>query len=177
MPMPPSAGTLWEKHAYNELLPGLEDLAWAKWVHEQGYATFYAAEAEVIHVHNETLQGLYNRYKREGMAFKAIYPHEHFTLIEFFKTYFHNVNSDFKASRQLKVTHSVWKDILSFRLLQLWGTYQGYKKTGPLTRQLKQAFYYPNQDGLPLEPAIRSLEPIPYSELQKQVDNSQDLAK
>jgi len=168
--------TLWERHAYNELLPGLEDLAWAKWAHEQGYAAYYAAEAEIIHVHNETLKGLYNRYRREGMAFKAIYPHEHFTLSEFFRTYFHNVTSDFEASRQLKVTHSVWKDILSFRFLQLWGTYRGYRKTGPLTRQLKQAFYYPNQEALPLDPVVRTLEPIPYSEIQKQMDSKNDLS-
>ncbi len=168
--------SLWERQSYNELLPGLEDLAWAKWTQEQGYATYYAAAAEVIHVHNETLKGLYNRYRREGMAFKAIYPHEQFTLIEFFRTYFHNVRSDYQAARQLKVAHTVWKDILSFRLLQLWGTYQGYKKTGPLTRQLKQAFYYPNQDALTLKPVTRSLEPIPYSELKKQADNNKDLS-
>ncbi len=52
---------LWEQHAYDERLPGLEDLGWAKWALEQGFSVAYAAEAEVIHVHNETWPGIFNR--------------------------------------------------------------------------------------------------------------------
>ena len=69
---------LWEAHPYDESLPALEDLEWGKWALEQGYGIAYCAEAEVIHVHNESLAGIYNRYKREAMAFKRIYPHETF---------------------------------------------------------------------------------------------------
>ena len=45
---------LWKSHPYDENLPALEDLAWAKWVFEQGYKIAYKAEAEIVHVHNET---------------------------------------------------------------------------------------------------------------------------
>ena len=78
---------LWQQHSYDEGLPGLEDLAWGKWIQEKGYAITYCAEAEVIHVHNESLDGIFNRYRREGMAFKQIYPHEAF-LEETFTGYF-----------------------------------------------------------------------------------------
>lgn len=46
--------SLWEQHPYDETLTGLEDLAWAKWAQSQGWRIAYIAEAEVIHVHNET---------------------------------------------------------------------------------------------------------------------------
>ena len=34
----------------------------------------YAAHAEVIHVHPETMRGAYDRCRREVMAFKRIFP-------------------------------------------------------------------------------------------------------
>ncbi|MCC7511026.1 MAG: glycosyltransferase family 2 protein, partial [Anaerolineae bacterium] len=45
--------SLWERNPYDESLTGLEDLAWAKWAKEQGCEIAYAAEAEIVHVHNE----------------------------------------------------------------------------------------------------------------------------
>ena len=33
--------------------------------------------------------------------------------------------------------------IFWFRLAQFWGTYQGFRHSGPLTAQLRQTFYYP----------------------------------
>src|SRR5215510_4776321 len=57
--------SLWKKCLYDETLTGLEDLAWAKWAKDHGYNIAYVAEAEIIHMHNETPQGVFNRYKRE----------------------------------------------------------------------------------------------------------------
>jgi len=56
---------LWQLNPYDETLTGLEDLAWGKWAKEQGYAIAYMAEAEIIHVHNETPKGIFNRYRSE----------------------------------------------------------------------------------------------------------------
>ncbi len=72
--------SLWEIHSYDESLPGLEDLAWASWAMDQGWGIAYVAEAPVIHVHEETLQLIYNRYRREAMALRTIRPSEHFSL-------------------------------------------------------------------------------------------------
>ncbi len=66
---------LWERQPYNENLPALEDLAWAKWAFEKGYRIAYVPEAEIIHIHQESSRGIFNRYKREGMAFNQIYPY------------------------------------------------------------------------------------------------------
>lgn len=157
--------SLWQQQAYNEALPALEDLAWARWAFEQGYGIAYVAEAEVVHVHNETWQGIYNRYRRESMAFKQIYPHEHFYLRDLVWLYLRNVLSDFKAARHQRVLYAEAGNILRFRWMQFWGTYQGYRQSGPLTRQLRQAFYYPRSDRKPIEKkSTRQVAPIQYTE-------------
>ncbi len=87
---------VWEKHPYDETIPALEDLAWANWALKQGLQIAYVSEAEVIHVHNETWSGVFNRYRREGMAFKRIYPHEKFSLLDLFRLFFVNSINDMK---------------------------------------------------------------------------------
>lgn len=158
---------LWEIHPYNETLPGLEDLAWARWAHEQGYRIAYVAEAEIIHVHNESWKGIANRYRREGMAFKTIYPHEQFRIWELLSAFFKNVRTDFVAAKKQSMLKKYWKAIIGFRWNQFWGTYQGYKQSGPLTWQLKQAFYYPRME-LNEETVERDVEPIHYHEISEE---------
>lgn len=155
---------LWTQHPYDETLPGLEDLEWGKWAQEQGFGISYCAEAEVIHVHNESLAGIYNRYKREGMAFKRIYPHETFTLLDLVHLFSQNVLNDWREARRKRLLQANWQKIIGFRWLQFYGTYQGYRQSGPLTWQLKKAFYYPRetQAAKPAEKR-RNIEPIQYN--------------
>ncbi|HNR02808.1 MAG TPA: glycosyltransferase family A protein [Anaerolineaceae bacterium] len=155
---------LWQLHPYDETLTGLEDLEWGKWVQEQGYSIYYIAEAEIIHVHNESLDGIYNRYKREAMAFKHIYPHESFSLRDLQRLFLQNVISDCKEARRQRLLTQDFFKIIGFRWRQFYGTYQGYRQSGPLTWQLKKAFYYPRE----IRPASRQtsrsdIDPIQYN--------------
>ncbi len=153
---------IWEEHPYDENLPGLEDLSWANWAMSQGYFIAYAAEAEIIHVHNETPGGIYNRYRREAMAFKRLFPHERFRLVDFFRLSATNIGSDlWHAFRQKKIGSSLGS-IFWFRLMQFWGTYQGYRHTGPLTWKLRQTFYYPRSLDAAAAAQSRVVEPIRY---------------
>ena len=68
-----------------------------------GHAIAYVADAEVIHVHNEDQKGILNRYRREGMAFKKIYPQERFGRADLVRLFYHNAIDDFKAAAQQKV--------------------------------------------------------------------------
>ncbi len=86
--------SLWEKNPYDETLTGLEDLAWAKWAKEQGYTIAYVAEAEIVHIHNETPKGVYNRYRREAMALRKIYPEANFNFYDFVRLTITNIVSD-----------------------------------------------------------------------------------
>lgn len=154
---------LWEEHAYDENLPGLEDLEWAKWAFEQGYRIAYLAEAEIIHVHDESWQGIHKRYMREGMAFKQIYPHATFSLADLWSLFLKNSFSDLGQAACQRVFFRQFVNVLRFRWMQFHGTYMGYKRSGPLTWQLKQSFYYPRENGKPNgQSSRRDVKPITY---------------
>lgn len=157
--------SLWEIRHYDEKLPGLEDLEWAKWAIDNHHRIAYCAEAEIIHVHGETSKGIQNRYMREGMAFKQIYPHERFSFWDLVRLFITNSASDIKESiRQKKYFKEIF-NILRFRWFQFYGTYIGYQRSGPLTWRLKQSFYYPRNTGIELANGNqREVEPIEYKE-------------
>jgi glycosyltransferase involved in cell wall biosynthesis len=134
---------LWLQRPYDEDLPALEDLEWAAWALGQGHALSYRAEAEVVHVHDESRRAVFNRYRREAMALKRIHPQEHFRLLDFLLLFASNVASDgWHALHDGALSRRLW-EILWFRWAQFWGTYRGFSISGLMTDQLKQAFYYP----------------------------------
>ena len=154
---------LWERNSYDEILTGLEDLAWAKWAKEQGYDIAYVAEAEVIHIHNETPRGVFNRYRREAMAFKKIYPESHFNVYDFVRLTAMNILSDlWHAARE----HVLLKNIASifwFRFMQFHGTRMGYRETSLITPQLRETFYYARERNKK-DKEKRDIEPIRYNQ-------------
>lgn len=134
--------SLWEKNKYDETLTGLEDVAWAKWVKEQGYAIAYVAEAEIVHVHNETPRGVYNRYRREAMALRKIYPEANFNLYDFFRLTTTNILSDLWHAARERVLLKNIASIFWFRYMQFHGTRMGHRETSLITPQLRETFYY-----------------------------------
>jgi glycosyltransferase involved in cell wall biosynthesis len=153
---------LWEKQPYDETLTGLEDLAWAKWMISQSRGLVYVPAAEIIHLHNETPRGVFNRYRREAMAFKRIYPEAHFNVYDFVRMTASNVFTDlFHAARE-RVLHKVFAEIGWFRFNQFWGTYQGYRQSAEWTWNLRQTFYYPRGTASEETPK-REVEPIRYN--------------
>jgi glycosyltransferase involved in cell wall biosynthesis len=156
--------SLWEENHYNEILSGLEDLEWAHRIMAKGYAIAYVAEAEVAHVHEETPRGVYNRYRREAMAFKRLFPQEHYYIWDLMHNFTTNVASDLWHAAQQHVLTAHFGDILWFRWMQFWGTYRGYRQSGPLTWQLRQTFYYPRGAHLTDFSTSRGVAPIQYKE-------------
>ena len=155
--------SLWKKNPYDESLPGLEDLAWAKWAQENNYRIAYIAQAEIKHVHEESWRGIKRRYLREGMAFKSIYPQEHFTIIDLIRLFSKNVASDVGQAKKEHILLREISGILRFRWEQFYGTYLGYRRLGPLTWQLKQSFYYPrNNNSNSFRYSQRDVQPIDY---------------
>ncbi len=153
--------SVWEKHAYDEDLTGLEDVAWAKWALGEGYQVAYAARAEIIHVHNERPRGVFERYRREAMAFKRIFPEAHFNIYDFLRLTLTSILSDVNYVAR---GHTTGRDPLSifwFRPFQFWGTYQGYRHSSPVTQQLRQTFYYPHGPATREGPR-HEVEPIQY---------------
>lgn len=153
--------SLWEKNPYDEMLTGLEDLAWAKWAKEQGYGISYVAEAEVIHIHNETPHGVFNRYRREAMAYKRIFPESHFSIYDFARLTMTNIVSDtWHAARERGLLKNI-ASILWFRWMQFHGTRLGHREASLVTPQLRDTFYYP-RERKQKDVAKREVEPIQY---------------
>ncbi len=154
---------LWEKNNYDETLTGLEDLAWAKWATQQGYAIAYVAEAEIIHVHNETPHGVFNRYRREAMALRKIYPEAHFNFYDFLRLTATNILSDLWHAVREGVLLKNLSSIFWFRYMQFHGTRIGHRETSLVTPQLRETFYYA-RERKEKEKRKRDVEPIRYNE-------------
>ena len=63
----------------------------------------------------------------------------------------------------------LWRDFLSviwFRTMQFWGTYQGYRQSGPVTQALRQTFYYPPGHDV-IAAGSRGVRPIRYEKRRK----------
>jgi len=155
--------SLWEKNPYDETLTGLEDLAWAKWVKEQGYKIAYVPEAEIIHIHNETPRGVYNRYRREAMALRKIYPEAHFNFYDFVRLTITNIFSDSWHAARERVLWRNMASIFWFRFMQFHGTRMGHRETSLVTPQLRETFYYA-RERKSKNNARRDVEPIPYKD-------------
>jgi len=155
--------SLWEQNPYNETLTGLEDLAWAKWAKEQGYKISYVAEAEIVHIHNETPRAVYNRYRREAMALRKIYPEANFNLYDFFRLTVMNIFSDlWHAARERSLLKSM-ASIFWFRFMQFHGTRMGHRETSLVTPQLRETFYYA-RERKKKDQNERDVKPIQYDQ-------------
>jgi kynurenine formamidase/glycosyltransferase involved in cell wall biosynthesis len=135
---------LWEEQPYDEELTGLEDIAWARTMLESGWHIVYAPEAEVVHVHEESPGRIYNRYRREAIAFKSIFPHERFGRRDFARLVSAHIWSDLRAAYHEGVLLRRFYEIFMFRLMQYAGTYRGFAQHGPVESDLKQRLYYPD---------------------------------
>ena len=153
---------LWDEHPYDETLTGLEDLAWAKWALSRSYQLAYVPAAEIIHLHNETPAGVFNRYRREAIAFKHIYPAAHFSLYDFVRMLTGNIANDLWHAAHQKIFFENFPGIFWFRWNQFWGTYRGYRQSPEWNWQLRQTFYYP-RGTQPTQPDKRDVEPIRYN--------------
>ena len=154
--------SLWEKNQYDETLTGLEDLAWAKRAKEQGYKIAYVPEAEIVHIHNETPRGVYNRYRREAMALRNIYPEAHFNFYDFARLTLTNIFSDLWHAMREGVLLKNLASIFWFRFMQFHGTRMGHREVSLVTPQLRETFYYA-RERKKKDKRDRGVKPIRYN--------------
>jgi rhamnosyltransferase len=135
---------LWEKQPYDVQLTGLEDLDWATKIQADGYQIAYEAYAPIVHVHEETPSRIKNRYRREAIALKNIYPEEKFSFWSFIRLTNSNIWSDAVHALHEKKLFKEFSSIVMFRTLQFWGTYLGYNGKSKPDETLRMRMYYPN---------------------------------
>ncbi|SDT46767.1 Glycosyl transferase family 2 [Mucilaginibacter mallensis] len=136
--------SLWEEQPYDEQLTGLEDLDWATRIMKKGYSVAYESSATIVHVHEESVSRIRNRYRREAIALKNIYPNERFTFFSFIRLSVGNVWADSIHALHDGKFFKELSSIVAFRVLQFWGTYQGYRQKFQPDETLRMRFYYPN---------------------------------
>lgn len=156
----------WESMPYDETLPGLEDIAWAKAAQAGGGWIAYSAEAEVVHVHDEAWEQVRNRYRREAMAMRSIDGHAHFTRGDFAQLLARNVVSDLRAASSHGALRREFGSILRFRYNQLAGTYRGFNGPSAVSAELRERFYYPGEHGRAHHPDENAPDAIDYPALE-----------
>lgn len=153
--------SVWQTLPYDEQIPALEDIHWAKRAIERGLQIAYRAEARIVHVHEEPYRKLHRRYLREGMAMRMIFPYERMTLLHACSLTIRAIRSDIQEARAAGQLRTALESIFKFRLAQYFGTWRGLRFQGALTGELRARLYYPkrprgNDDGP--EPALRRSE-------------------
>lgn len=154
--------SVWQQLPYDETLTGLEDLDWGKRALAAGYRLRYVPDAEIVHVHEESWHQVYNRYRREAIAFRRIFPDQHFSLWDMARMTAGNTLYDWRHALADGVLRREWYGIARFRFSQFWGTYRGYRETGTLDDGLRRRFYYP--DTRRRTSAARDAAPIRYNQ-------------
>ena len=138
---------LWLRQPFDENLPGLEDIDWARKAERNGHRVYYAADAGVHHVHEESLKQVYRRYFREAAAYKLMFPSSTFTrsdvvrLIPAFVV--RDVLFAFREGWQAKLLQ-----VPGTRIAQYLGIYKGIRHQSKLGRNLVRGlkipdFYHP----------------------------------
>ena len=52
---------LWAEHQFDQALPGLEDIEWAKFWMQKGYSVVYEPDAAIYHIHEESWRQIRRR--------------------------------------------------------------------------------------------------------------------
>jgi len=129
---------LWEQHPFDETLPGLEDIEWAKFWMERGYQVVYEPTAGIYHIHTENWSQLRRRYYREGQAARWIGIRRRRNLLgEVWRETRYIFGDITKALRQQRLGKK-GLEIARFRFEKLVGTvtgiWDGALMENPMTR-------------------------------------------
>lgn len=133
----------WARHRFDEELTGLEDMELAKRLVAGGMKLAYVGDASVYHLHDETWGQIRRRYEREAIALQSIMPEVHINLTDFVRYYTSAVLLDLGAAVQERAPARTIPEILSFRLMQFWGSYRGNHEHRKLSRRRKEKYFYP----------------------------------
>lgn len=130
---------LWKRHAFDEGLPGLEDIEWAiHWSHREQQVV-YVPDACVIHVHSETWPQVRRRYYREAIAARWVgirlmrhIPGEIWRELHWF-------GKDLRIAASRGQLLSLAGEILRFRYEKTIGTIRGIVESKRLSNPAKKA--------------------------------------
>jgi len=135
--------SVWQQHRFDEELTGLEDMHLAKRLLAQGHRIGYVAEAAVYHLHDETWAQVRRRFEREAIALQHIMPEVHLGPLDVLRYLLSAVLLDAGAAVQQRCLLRHLGGILTYRFQQFLGAYRGNHFHRQLSRQAKEAYFYP----------------------------------
>lgn len=135
--------SVWLQYKFDEDLTGLEDMHLSKRLVEHGYKIGYVAEAPVRHLHDEDWAQIKRRFEREAIALQHIMPEIHISFFDFLYYFLSAVVLDIGVAVQQRVFSKKAGEILMYRLMQFWGSYRGNHFHRKLSKQRKEAYFYP----------------------------------
>ena len=127
---------LWKDQTFDEALTGLEDIDWARKIQRKGYHVYYAADAAVYHIHEETLRQVYRRVFREGLAYRRIFPGYKYHKVDLFKGLTFNILGDFLYSLRSKTPLKKIVQIPATRIVGHLGLWNGLQYHKTLSKEL-----------------------------------------
>ena len=134
--------SLWETYGYDEALPGLEDMAFAREIRSAGHCVAYVPEAKIAHVHEEGIRQTFNRYRREALAYQVIFWSQDMGFGQSVGLAIESIAKDSRAA----IRAGRGGDIASaaaFRAAQFAGVFVGYRNEPTESRQIVRRMYYP----------------------------------
>ena len=118
---------LWLEEPFDESLPGLEDIDWARKLQQRGYRIYYAADAAAYHIHEESLRQVYRRFFREAVAYKRIFPDFRLTFADVVKGLTYTVASDLLHAARARDLKQL-AQVPGTRIAEFLGTYRGHRE-------------------------------------------------
>jgi threonine dehydrogenase-like Zn-dependent dehydrogenase/glycosyltransferase involved in cell wall biosynthesis len=137
---------LWKQHIFDEGLPGLEDIEWAKYWMKQGRKVAYEPLACVIHIHTETWAQVRRRYQREGIAARWVgirwlrhIPGEILREMRWFA-------GDLLAAATQRRLFKLFPEIVRFRYEKTMGTVIGIASSRNMKNPARRAEMFARQE-------------------------------
>jgi len=134
--------SLWEVTPYDESLPGLEDMAFARTIREAGHRIAYVPAAKIAHVHEESIKQTFNRYRREALAYQSVFGSQQMGLSQSLRLAGESIAKDGRAALAERRLGDV-PSAVGFRIAQFAGAFAGYRNDPTESRQIVRRMYYP----------------------------------
>lgn len=168
---------LWEQHAFDPELTGLEDVEWARHWIDRGWNVAYEPRAALVHIHEESWSQIRRRYYREAVAWRRMGLKDRGSALREMATEAARILADsWRALRATDnpVAHRLsvgqrLREILYFRFHKALGTVRGLLEAHPMETRAeceRAMFDRPTKAVVIHGPGKASLEAIDMPEIK-----------
>lgn len=137
--------SVWKMYQFDESLIGLEDMHLAKQIYQNKGRITYVCDSCVYHIHNENWRQVKNRYKREAIALQIIMPEIQISILDMLRFIVIAIKEDLQQATKQGSFIKNFKPIITFRILQYYGVYQGNHYSRQLSYHAKIQYFYPKR--------------------------------